>query len=263
MLQMNVVRNKTENLRHAREMLLRLAGADVDLAVLPEMFCCPYSNLCFRDYSEETGGQAWQMLSATARELGIYLIGGSMPERDGDKIYNTSYVFDRTGAQIARHRKVHLFDVEIDGGQRFWESRTLSPGDEITVFDTEFGKIGLCICFDMRFQELAKEMGDRGAELIVVPAAFNMTTGPAHWELLFRQRAVDNQLFTMGVAPTRNEQEKYVSYANSILVDPWGSVLERAGIGEEILIAEIDFERCTSIRRQLPIRAARRRDIYQ
>lgn len=262
MLQMNVARDKSENLRHARELLQQLAGADVDIAVLPEMFCCPYANDCFRDYGERSGGKAWQMLSDTARELGIYIAGGSMPELDGERIYNTSFVFDRAGHQIARHRKAHLFDINVTGGQYFKESDTLSPGNEITVFETDFGTVGLCICFDMRFQELIKAMGDRGAELIMVPAAFNMTTGPAHWELMFRQRAVDNQLFTMGVAPARNERESYVSYANSILVDPWGSVIARAGSGEEVLVTEIDLNRCESVRRQLPIRSARRNELY-
>lgn len=262
MLQMNVARDKSENLRHARELLLQLAGAGVELAVLPEMFCCPYSNDCFRDYGEPVGGEAWQVLSRTAGELGIYLVGGSIPELDGERVYNTSFVFDRAGRQIARHRKAHLFDINVTGGQYFRESDTLSPGNEITVFDTDFGRIGLCICFDMRFQEFVKVLGDRGAELIVVPAAFNMTTGPAHWELMFRQRAVDNQLFTMGVAPARNERESYVSYANSMLVDPWGSVIARAGSGEEVLVTEIDLSRCESVRQQLPIRSARRNELY-
>lgn len=262
MLQMTVTDDKWENLRHARELLERLGGQGVDLAVLPEMFCCPYSNACFRSFGEEVGGEAWQMLSRTARELGIYLVGGSIPELDGGEVFNTSFVFDPLGNQIARHRKVHLFDINVIGGQCFRESETLSPGNDITVFDTPFGKIGLCICFDMRFQELAKAMGDRGAELIVVPAAFNMTTGPAHWELMFRQRAVDNQVFTMGVAPARCERAEYVSYANSILVDPWGEVIARAGIDEEIVVAEVDLKRCESIRGQLPIRSARRNDLY-
>ena len=263
MIQMHVVRDKAQNLAHARELLFRAARDGIDLAVLPEMFCCPYSNRFFRAYGEEEGGPAWSLLSQTARELQIYLVGGSMPELSGGRVYNTSYVFDREGRQIARHRKAHLFDIDVEGGQRFRESETLTPGDKATVFDTEFGKMGLCICFDFRFQELAKVMADGGAQLFLVPAAFNMTTGPAHWELLFRQRAVDNQVFTLGTAPARNEAEEYVSYGNSILVDPWGTVLARAGAGEEILTAEIDFDRLRSIRRQLPIRAARRPDLYQ
>ncbi len=262
MIQMDVVHDKEQNLAHAADLLRRSARQGIDLAVLPEMFCCPYSNKYFRTYGEREGGPAWTALSHLARELGIYLVGGSVPELNGGKVYNTSYVFDRHGQQIAKHRKAHLFDIDVEGGQKFRESETLTPGDEVTVFDTEFGKIGLCICFDFRFQELAKVMADRGAQMIVVPAAFNMTTGPAHWELLFRQRAVDNQLFTMGVAPARNEKEEYVSDANSILADPWGIVLARGGAGEEILTADIDFSQNESVRRQLPIRAARREELY-
>lgn len=262
MIQMKVVHDKQQNLIHARELLYQAARDRIDLAVLPEMFCCPYSNRFFRAYGEEEGGAAWTALSQTARELQIYLVGGSMPELSDGKVYNTSYVFDRGGRQIAKHRKAHLFDIDVEGGQRFQESEVLSPGSQVTVFDTEFGKIGLCICFDFRFQELAKTMADRGAQLIVVPAAFNMTTGPAHWELLFRQRAVDNQIFTLGTAPSRDKTEEYVSYANSILADPWGTVVARAGTGEEVLLAEIDFAQNEAIRRQLPIRSARRSDLY-
>ena len=262
MIQMKVVHDKQQNLIHARELLYQAARDRIDLAVLPEMFCCPYSNRFFRAYGEEEGGAAWTALSQTARELQIYLVGGSMPELSDGKVYNTSYVFDRGGRQIAKHRKAHLFDIDVEGGQRFQESEVLSPGSQVTVFDTEFGKIGLCICFDFRFQELAKTMADRGAQLIVVPAAFNMTTGPAHWDLLFRQRAVDNQIFTLGTAPSRDKTEEYVSYANSILADPWGTVVARAGTGEEVLLAEIDFAQNEAIRRQLPIRSARRGDLY-
>lgn len=262
MIQMEVVHDKGENLAHARELLSQAARRGVDLAVLPEMFCCPYSNQWFRAYGEEEGGMAWTALSHAAKELHIYLVGGSMPELKDGQVYNTAYVFDREGRQIAKHRKAHLFDIDVEGGQKFQESAMLTPGDQVTVFNTEFGSMGLCICFDFRFQELAKTMADRGAQLIVVPAAFNMTTGPAHWELLFRQRAVDNQIFTLGTAPARNEREEYVSYGNSILVDPWGTVLARAGAEETILYGEIDFARNRAIRQQLPIRAARRNELY-
>ena len=262
MIQMAVTADKGENLRRAREKILALKDERIDLAVLPEMFCCPYSNDCFCAYGEPAGGEAWQMLRDTARELGIWLVGGSMPELEEDRVYNTSFVFDRSGRQIARHRKAHLFDIQVEGGQHFRESETLSAGNEVTVFDTEFGTIGVCICFDFRFQELAKVMGDRGATLIVVPAAFNMTTGPAHWELMFRQRAVDNQLFTLGVAPARNETAEYVSYANSLVCDPMGRVLTRAEAEPCILYAQLDPKEVDSARRQLPLLSARRTDLY-
>ena len=202
-------------------------------------------------------------LSQTAAELGIYVVGGSLPELEGGRVYNTSYVYGRQGELLAKHRKVHLFDIDVAGGQRFMESDTLSPGDQITTFDTEFGPMGLCICFDLRFQELSRLMTLAGAQVLLVPAAFNMTTGPAHWELLFRQRAVDNQLFTVGVSPARDEAASYVAWGHSIVCDPWGAVLHQCGAGEEVAVTELDMAQVSAVRRQLPILSARRTDIYE
>ena len=198
-IQMHVSGDKTADLRHAAE-LIRGAG-EIDLAVLPEMFCCPYDNSCFHRYGEEAGGEAQQALSALARERGIWLIGGSIPELEGGNVYNTSFVYAPDGSCAARHRKTHLFDIDVAGGQRFMESETLTPGSDITTFETPWGTMGLCICFDFRFEELARLMTLRGAKVLFVPAAFNLTTGPAHWELLFRQRAVDNQVLPSAPRP--------------------------------------------------------------
>ena len=195
-IQMHVTADKAANLRHAEELLRSVRGAD--MAILPEMFCCPYDNSCFRAYGEPAGGAAYQMLSRTAWELGLWLVGGSLPELEAGRVYNTSFVFDPQGACVARHRKMHLFDIDVEGGQRFRESDTLSPGNDVTLFDTPWGRMGLCICFDLRFEELCRVMALEGARVLLAPAAFNMTTGPAHWELLLRQRAVDNQCFTVG-----------------------------------------------------------------
>lgn len=255
--------DKAADVALACEKIRASAAQGADIAVLPEMFCCPYDNACFRDYGEAEGGAAQSALAHLAAELEIYIVGGSIPELLDGRVYNTSYVYDRAGRQIARHRKAHLFDIDVAGGQRFMESETLSPGDGITTFETEFGTMGLCICFDLRFEELARCMALRGAKCIFVPAAFNMTTGPAHWELMFRQRAVDNQCFTVGVAPARNESASYVSYGNSMAVDPWGTVLCRAGGGAETLYAALDLSRVDAVRAQLPILSARRTDLYQ
>ena len=262
MIQFTVTADKQDNLRRAAESIRTAAQNGADMAVLPEMFCCPYENSCFRPYGEVVGGPAWQMLSTAACENKIYVVGGSIPELEDDRVYNTSFVFDPAGSQIARHRKAHLFDIDVPGGQRFKESDTLSPGNAITTFETTFGTFGLCICFDLRFEELARCMTLRGAKGIIVPAAFNMTTGPAHWELLFRQRAVDNQVFTIGVSPARDENGPYVAYGNSIAVDPWGTVLCRADSKADILYANLDFDRLNAVRQQLPILAARRTDLY-
>lgn len=262
MIQMTVSGDKSADIAHARELIARAAAQGTDMAVLPEMFCCPYDTACFAAYGEEVGGAAWTALSASAREAGIYVVGGSVPELCDKKVYNTSYVFDCGGQQIAKHRKAHLFDIDVPGGQYFRESDVLSPGEACTVFDTAFGPVGLCICFDFRSQELAKTMADRGARVLIVPAAFNMTTGPAHWELLFRSRAVDNQVFTLGVAPARNENASYVSYAHSICVDPWGTVLSDLGTAEAVETVTLDFSRVDAVRRQLPIRFSRRPKLY-
>lgn len=262
LIQMPVTADKEANLSRACKDLREAKARGADIGVLPEMFCCPYDNSCFRAYGEEEGGPAQRTLSALAAELGMYIVAGSLPELEEGRVYNTSYVYDRHGLQLARHRKAHLFDIDVKGGQRFRESDVLSPGNEITTFETEFGTMGLCICFDLRFEELARCMCLRGADCLFVPAAFNMTTGPAHWELLFRQRAVDNQCFTVGVSPARDERASYIAYGNSIAADPWGTVLCRAGAGAEILYADLDLNRLEAVREQLPVLSARREDLY-
>jgi predicted amidohydrolase len=263
LIQMPVTADKRANLGTACRKLREAKALGAEIAVLPEMFCCPYDNACFRAYGERAGGEAQRALSQTARELSLYVVGGSLPELEGGNVYNTCFVYGRDGGELARHRKVHLFDIDVEGGQRFRESDTLSPGSQITTFETEFGLMGLCICFDLRFEELARCMALRGAKVLFVPAAFNMTTGPAHWELLFRQRAVDNQCFTVGVSPAREEHASYVAYGNSIAVDPWGTVLCRAGGEETTLLTELDLSRLNAVRRQLPILSARRTDLYE
>ena len=262
LIQMPVTTDKEANLSRACKDLREAKARGADIGVLPEMFCCPYDNSCFRAYGEEEGGPAQRTLSALAAELGMYIVAGSLPELEEGRVYNTSYVYDRHGLQLARHRKAHLFDIDVKGGQRFRESDVLSPGNEITTFETEFGTMGLCICFDLRFEERARCMCLRGAKCLFVPAAFNMTTGPAHWELLFRQRAVDNQCFTIGVSPARDERASYIAYGNSIAADPWGTVLCRAGAGAEILYADLDLNRLEAVREQLPVLSARREDLY-
>ena len=262
-LQTHVYTDKFRNITQAAELLASPELQGIDLAVLPEMFCCPYENKYFPEYAEAEGGDTWEKCSRLAAERGIYLVAGSMPERDAaGHIYNTSYVFDRNGHQIGKHRKMHLFDIDVKGGQYFKESDTLTPGDQVTVFDTEFGKIGLCICYDFRFPELARLMVDQGAKVIIVPAAFNMTTGPLHWELMFRQRAVDNQVYTIGAAPARDLNAGYHSWGHSIAVDPWGKVLMEMEEKPDVKIVELDLNEVKKVREQLPLLKHRRRDIY-
>ena len=260
-IQMPVSADKSANISRACSMI-RWAG-QIDMAVLPEMFCCPYDNAFFWDYAETEGGEAYRALSALAREKGIYIVGGSIPLLEGDKLYNACFVFDPEGRCIARHRKTHLFDIDVEGGQRFCESDVFAPGSDVTTFDTPWGVMGLCICFDFRFEELARLLALRGAQVIFGPAAFNMTTGPAHWELLFRQRAVDNQCFTVGTSPARDNGASYTAWGHSIVCDPWGSVVSQCDENTRIVVTELDLERVQAVRRQLPLLSARRTDVYQ
>lgn len=253
LLQLRVTADKAENLRAAAEAVADAARRGAELVMLPEMFCCPYDNACFPRYAEPRGGGIYSALQTMARENRVYLIGGSLPEREDGRIYNTSFVFAPDGAELARHRKVHLFDIDIPGGQRFLESEVLSPGEGGTVFDTPWGRFGLCICFDLRFPALARELAEAGAQAIFVPAAFNCTTGPLHWELLFRARAVDQELFTVGCSPARDETAGYVAYGHSLVVDPWGRVLAEAGAGAESLDAELELSEVAAMRRQIPV----------
>ena len=186
-----------------------------------------------------------------------------MPERSEDgRIYNTAYVFDREGQCAARHRKMHLFNIDVAGGQRFFESDTLSAGNVVTVFDTEFGKLGLCVCYDIRFPELSRLMALRGAKAILVPAAFNHTTGPKHWELLFRAQAMFHQLYTIGTASALDESAAYHSWGHSIAVDPWGEVLAQMDTREGAQLVELDFSEVDAVRRQIPLLRHRRTDVY-
>ncbi len=261
-IQMKTRRTKEASLRAALEGIRRGAEKGADFAVLPEMFACPYDTGAFPGYAEEAGGETVRRLSEAAARHGLYVVGGSIPERDGEgKLYNTSFVFGRDGKLLARHRKVHLFDVEIPGGIRFRESDVLSPGEAATVFPTEFGNMGLCLCFDLRFPELFRAMTDRGARMVFCPAAFNRTTGPRHWELLFRARAVDHQIFTVGAAPAADLSASYVSYGHSIVVSPWGEVTAQAGEEETLLMAEADLDQVSAVRAQIPLLKSRK-DFY-
>lgn len=262
-IQMLVTADKEQNLRTAGTYVAEAASAGADLVVLPEMFCCPYQTDLFPAYAEPAGGKTWQLLSGLAADHQVCLVGGTMPEIEDHHLYNTSFVFDRQGVQIARHRKMHLFDIAVQGGQHFQESATVTPGQAVTVFATDFCPVGLCVCYDFRFPELARRMVDRGAAVLIVPGAFNSTTGPAHWEVLFRSRAIDNQVFTIGCAPACDQTASYHSWGHTLMVSPWGDILGQLDRGPGWLIRDIDLDAVTRVRRQLPLLAHRRQDLYQ
>lgn len=263
LLQMKVVQEKTANIAHALGMISE-AALNSDMIILPEMWNCPYENSLFPEYAERRNySPTLDAISKAAKKEKVYIVAGSIPEKDdNNNIYNSSFFFNPRGKVIGVHRKVHLFDIDMPGKITFKESLTLKAGDRITVVETGLGKIGICICYDMRFPELLRLMTLEGADLIVVPGAFNLTTGPAHWKPLIQVRAVDNQVYMAATSPARDPNASYVAYGHSMVVDPWGTVIGEAGTGEEIIYATIDSERIQEIRNELPLLKNRRRDIY-
>nr|WP_207719001.1 carbon-nitrogen hydrolase family protein [Peptostreptococcus russellii] len=262
-VQMKVTDNKKENISKAKDMIREAAQKGANLVILPEIFNSPYNNSSFPVYAEEFPGETSLEMMKIAKECSIVLVAGSIPEKEGDSIFNTCYVYNESGEVIGRHRKIHLFDINIKGGQYFKESDVLTAGKDFTVVDTKFGKIGIAICYDVRFPEYFRILSEMGAELVALPAAFNMTTGPAHWEISLRMRAVDNQIYMAAASPARDESQSYVSYANSMIVDPWGKVLENADTDEKIIYSDIYRKRVYEIREQLPLLKHLRKDLYK
>jgi predicted amidohydrolase len=254
--QMMVTDDKSKNLAKAEEMVRAAASYGARVCFLPENWNAPYDVKRMRSYAEPADGPTVRFMADLSRALNIYLIGGSIPEldsADNTAMYNTSFVFDPAGACIARHRKVHLFDVDVENGISHRESDLFGAGDDVTTFDTEFGKMGLAVCFDVRFPEMFWEMAAQGCHLIFLPAAFTMTTGAAHWETLIKSRALDNQIFFAACGPARNPDAIYASWGHTTVATPWGDTAGGADERETIVYAVVDPDYCNKIRREIPI----------
>lgn len=266
--QLSVTENKERNIAHARDAIEAAADNGAQLVVLPEIWNGPYSNASFPVYAEDidAGGSAspsTSMLSEVARSKGITIVGGSISERSGDHLYNTCCIFGKDGELKAKHRKIHLFDIDIPGKISFMESKTLTAGNTPTIVDTDVGRIGIGVCYDIRFQELAMLYAARGAHLICYPGAFNMTTGPLHWELLQRARAIDNQLYVATCSPARDINAGYVAWGHSTLVAPFGEIVATTEHEEATVIADIDYSRIEERRMNMPLEKQRHGDLYQ
>jgi deaminated glutathione amidase len=252
----------SENIRVAERLLSSAAGRGADLASLPEVFTYHGRSSRQREMAEPIPGPASDRLAEAARRHGMWVLGGSILEADGDRLYNTSLLFDRAGEQVARYRKIHLFDVELSSEPSQRESKTYTPGDEIVTADTEFARVGLSICYDLRFPELYRGLVARGAEVLLVPSAFTQETGVAHWEVLLRARAIENEAFVVAPAqwgtwggPGRERR----CHGNSMVVDPWGRVLERGPEeGTDVVVADLDFAELRRVRQRLPVLQHRR-----
>ncbi|KAG0241550.1 carbon-nitrogen hydrolase [Mortierella sp. GBAus27b] len=265
LVQLAVTANKDDNLANARTHVLEAASKGANLVVLPECFNSPYGTKYFPEYAESLeGSRSVKALSDMAKEANVYLIGGSIPEHDptDDKIYNTCTIYDPKGTLIAKHRKVHLFDIDVPGRIRFQESETLTAGSQLTHVDTEFGKVGVGICYDIRFPEPAMIAARQGCFAMIYPGAFNMTTGPLHWELLQRARAVDNQMFVAACSPARDLAADYHAWGHSTIVGPAGDVIETMDEKQGIIYADLDLSKMAEFRQSIPLTTQRRFDLY-
>jgi predicted amidohydrolase len=245
------------NLAQARDLLFEASGGGADLAILPELFPYLGPRAGVPGIAEPLpGGPAGDMLAAAAGERSMWVLGGSVPERDEGRIHNTSPLFDRTGELVARYRKIHLFDVDLDGQPPFRESATYTAGTELVTHVVDDVRLGLAICYDLRFPELFRGLMTLGAELFALPAQFQHRTGVAHWETLVRARAIENQCFVAAAAQWGDfgpAEERRRSYGHSMVVDPWGEILVRApDEGSGVWFADVDLAELRRVRKSLP-----------
>jgi predicted amidohydrolase len=251
------------NLAAAQELLTEAADAGTDIAMLPEFFAYLGPDSRIPEVAETLpAGGASTMLSTVARDRKMWILGGSIHERDGDRLFNTAPLFDRTGELVATYRKIHLFDVHLDGQPPFRESATFTPGTELVTHPVEDLRIGLSICYDLRFPELFRGLMALGSELFAVPAQFQHQTGVAHWEVLLRARAIENQCFVAAAAQWGefgSPEESRRSYGHSMIIGPWGQVLVDAPAeGSGVWFADLDMTELRRVRKVLPALEHRR-----
>nr|XP_043635612.1 omega-amidase, chloroplastic-like isoform X2 [Erigeron canadensis] len=266
--QLSVSTEKETNLASARSSIELAVKQGAALVVLPEMWNCPYSSDCFakfaEDFNDKNGCPSFSMLSELATCHNITIVGGSVPELDNNNIYNTCCVFGPNGKLLAKHRKLHLFDIQsvAPGELSFKESDSFTAGDKPTIVDTDVCRIGIGICHDIRFPELAMLYQARGVELICYPGAFNVNTGSMLWELEQRARAVDNQICVATCSPSRNSSGSYEIWGHSTLVGPAGEVIAKLGHEEAVLVAEIDLSTIYYQRQSIPLHKHKQSNIY-
>ena len=259
-VQMLASSDKAANLDEARRGIRAAASQGARVIVLPEVFIWRGNKNEERESAEAIPGPTSQELARLARELSIYLLGGSILEEipGSDKAYNTSLLFGPEGDLLASYRKIHLFDVELKDGVSVRESATRQFGEAAVVAKTELCRMGLSVCYDLRFPELYRALVTQGAEIVFVPSAFTAYTGQAHWEPLLRARAIENQVYVIAPDQFGKSTKSFETYGHSMIVDPWGKILAELPDGPGIVIAEIDLDYLAKVRTELPALAHRK-----
>ncbi len=266
MIQNHARPDRAANLARVEAMMEEAVKTDSpDLIVLTEYFELYGTGVAEKLAAAQPapGGEAYAMAQNFARKHGVYVHAGTIMERvEGEnRIYNTSFVFDRDGTEVAAYRKIHMFDIETPDGMVFRESDSVKPGDEIVTYDIDGMKVGCAICYDIRFFELFLQLERAGCDIIVLPAAFTLQTGKDHWELLARSRAVETQTYFVACGQTGTNIVDGVPkacYGHSLVVDPWGHVIARASDGEGFVTARIDPAQIKRVRNLIPMTQHRR-----
>jgi deaminated glutathione amidase len=263
-IQMNTQDDKHANIAAALDLIDRAAATGARLIALPEVWPYLGPDDVSRDQAETIPGPITELLAQRARRHGIYIHGGSIYEtRPGDPgMYNTTVVIDPTGEIIARYSKIHMYDVVLDGVAKYQESATVTPGNEIAITEIDGVQVGLTICYDLRFPELFRILALKGAQAIMLPAAFTLMTGKDHWEPLIRARAIENELYMIAPAQWGTHPPGNWCYGRSMVVDPWGTVVTTASDGVGVAYATVDPSRVETVRRQIPSLANRRPEAY-
>lgn len=260
--QMLASSDKADNLRRAEALVARAASAGASFVALPELFFWRGPAAEEKAAAEELDGPTARRLGALARRHGITLLGGSILEAlaGEERVHNTSLLFGPDGTLLARYRKIHLFDVTVEGAPSLQESRTRKPGDEVVVARSPAAMVGMAVCYDLRFPLLFRRLALGGAELVTLPAAFLEKTGRAHWESLIRARAIENGVFVVAPDQCGAGPDGMRCHGHSMVVDPWGEILAEAGEEEELVLADVDLRRIAEVRAQIPTLAHRRLD---
>ena len=264
-VQMNSQENKEVNLRKAERLIDEAAERGAKMVGLPEYLNVLGSKEEILANAEAIPGPTIERLAERARAYGIYLHCGSIPERGGQagRVYNTNVLLNPRGEIIAKYRKIHLFDIALEGQPSHRESATIQAGEEVVVAETDLAPVGLSICYDVRFPELYRRLAVRGAKIIFIPAAFTLYTGKDHWEVLVRARAIENQTYVIAPAQVGTHSGgRRACYGKSMIVDPWGIVLAKAPDKECVIVADLDLDHLEKIRKELPSLANRAAKLF-
>lgn len=244
------------NLYEAGRLITQASESGARLVVLPENFCLmPMDDSHRLTHMEQDGdGHIQSFLAESARRNGLWLVGGTVPiaTDNPDRCRSACLVYNEEGERVARYDKMHMFDVELSNSEAYTESATIEAGTKTVVIDTPFGRMGLAICYDLRFPELFRDLTEQGAQLFAIPSSFTALTGAVHWEVLIRARAIENQVYVLAAAQGGFHANGRKTFGDSMIVDPWGRVANRLSRGPGVVLSEISMEQLSDIRKNMP-----------